>query len=125
LSQGHFLIGAPLTSLPEADFTNTTMNSLSRWQRVQRFNQQLWKRWSSDYLNTLQQRTKWRKQQPDLQPGMLVLLREDNLPPMSWRLAIISESFPGSDGHVRVVTMKTSSGQFKQSICELVALPVE
>jgi hypothetical protein len=43
LSPGHFLIGAPLTSLLEPDFTNTTMNSLSRWQRIQRFNQQLWK----------------------------------------------------------------------------------
>ena len=32
LSPGHFLIGAPLTSLPEPNFTNTTMNSLSRWQ---------------------------------------------------------------------------------------------
>jgi len=54
LSPGHFLIGAPLTSLPEPDFTNTTMNSLSRWQRVQRFNQQLWIRWSADYLKSLQ-----------------------------------------------------------------------
>ena len=55
LSPGHFLIGALLTSLPEADFTNTTMNSLSRWQLVQRFNQQLWKKWSADHLNSLQQ----------------------------------------------------------------------
>ena len=30
-SPGYFLIGAPLTSLPEPHFTNTTMNSLSRW----------------------------------------------------------------------------------------------
>jgi hypothetical protein len=74
LSSGHFLISAPLTALPEPDFSNTTMNSLSRWQRVQLFNQQLWKRWSSDYLNNLQQRSKWRSQQPELQPGMLVLL---------------------------------------------------
>jgi len=44
---------------------------------------------------------------------MLVLLREDNLPPMSWRLAIISETFPGSERHVRAVAVKTSSGQFK------------
>jgi len=48
LSPGHFLIGAPMTSLPEPDFTDTIMNNLSRWQRVQRFNQQLWKRWSAD-----------------------------------------------------------------------------
>jgi len=124
LTPGHFLIGAPLTSLPEPDFTNTTMNTLSRWQRVQRFNQQLWKRWSADYLNSLQQRTKWCSQQPDLQPGMLVLLREDNLPAMSWRLAIISEKFPDLDGHMRVVRVKTSSGQFKLSIHKLVVLPV-
>jgi hypothetical protein len=58
LSPGHFLIDAPLTSLPKPHFTNTTMNSLSRWQRVQLFNQQLWKRWSSDYLNNLRQCSK-------------------------------------------------------------------
>jgi len=42
-----------------------------------------------------------------------VLLREDNLPPMSWRLGIISDTFPSSDGYVRVVMVKTSSGQLK------------
>jgi hypothetical protein len=125
LSPGHFLIGAPLTTLPKPDFINTTMNSLSRWQRVQRFNQQLWKRWSSDYLNNLQQCSKWRSQQPDLQPGMLVLLREDNLPPTSWRLGIISETFPGLDGCVRVVTVKTSFGQLKWPIHKLIVLPVK
>jgi hypothetical protein len=104
LSPSHFLNGASLTSLPEPDFTNSTMNSLSRWQKVQHFSQQLWNRWSSDYLNSLQQCSKWRNKQPNLQPGMLVLLREYNLSPMSWRPAMIIETFPGSDGHVRVVT---------------------
>jgi hypothetical protein len=80
---------------------------------------------SADYLNSLQQRSKWRSQQPDLQPGMLVLLSEGNLPPMSWRLAIISATFPGLDGHVRVVTVTTSSGQFKRPIHKLVVLPVK
>ena len=63
--------------------------------------------------------------QPELQPGMLVLLREDNLPPMSGRLAVISETFPGSYGYVRVVTVKTSSVQFKRRIHKLVALPLK
>ena len=56
---------------------------------------------------------------------MQVLLREDNVPPMSCRLAGIIETFPGSDGHVRLVTVKTSSGQFKRSISKLVTLPVK
>jgi hypothetical protein len=125
LSPGHFLIGAPLTFLPEPDFTNVTMNSLSRRQRVQRFNQQLWKRWSSGYLNSLQQRSKWCNKQPDLQPGMRVLLLEDNLLPMSWKLALVTEPFPGPDGHVRVATVKTSCGQLKRPIHKLVMLSVE
>jgi hypothetical protein len=29
---------------------------------------------------------------------MLVLLHKDNLPPMSYRLAVIVEIFPGPDG---------------------------
>jgi len=44
---------------------------------------------------------------------------------MSWRLAVIIETFPGSDGHMRVITVKTSSGQFKQPISKLVALAVK
>jgi fructose 1,6-bisphosphatase len=42
---------------------------------------------------------------------------------MSWRLSVISETFPGSDGHVGVVTVKTSSGQFKRPIYKLVLMP--
>jgi hypothetical protein len=56
---------------------------------------------------------------------MPVLLREDILPPMSWRLAVINETFPGLDGHVRVVKVKSSSGQFKRPIHKLVLLPVK
>ena len=54
----------------------------------------------------------------------VVLLREDNLLPMSWRLSIICEIFPGLDGHVNVVRVKTNSGQLKRPIHILVALPV-
>jgi hypothetical protein len=91
LSLGHFLIGAPLTTLPEPDRTSTTVNILSRWQRVQRFNQQLRKRWPSDCLNSLQQRCQWRNKHPDLQPVVLVLLCKYLIPPMSLKSAIISE----------------------------------
>ena len=63
--------------------------------------------------------------QPDLQPSMIVLIHKNILPPMSWKLAIISETFPLPDGHIRVATVKTGSRQFKQSINKLLMLPVE
>jgi len=76
-------------------------------------------------LNSLQQHSKWHSKQPDLQLGILVLLCEDNLPPMFWKLATISETFSDADGHIRVATVETCPGQFKQQIHKLVALPVK
>jgi len=56
LSPGHFLIGEPLTQLPAADFTDVKCNRLSRWQTYQQQLQQVLQRWSSDYVQSLQQR---------------------------------------------------------------------
>ena len=86
LSPGHFLIGEPLTQLPAADLTDVKCNRLSRWQSFQQL-QQFWHRWSSDYLHSLQQRQRWLKTSPNVQPGALVLLREDNTTPLHWPTA--------------------------------------
>jgi hypothetical protein len=56
---------------------------------------------------------------------MILLIHENSLPPMSWKLAIISETFPLPDGHVKLATVKTGSRQYKQLIHKLVILPVE
>jgi len=64
LSPGHFLIGEPLTQLPTIDYTNVKCNRLSRWQTYQQELQQFWQRWSSDYLQSLQQRQRWQRTSP-------------------------------------------------------------
>jgi hypothetical protein len=62
---------------------------------------------------------------PILQPSRIVLICENILPRMSWKLAIISETFPLPDEHIRVATVKTGCRQLKRSIHTLVMLPVE
>ncbi|XP_071580298.1 uncharacterized protein, partial [Temnothorax nylanderi] len=59
LTPGHFLIGRPLTSVPEESVLEINANRLSRWQHVQLMLEQIWRSWSSDYLHSLQQRVKW------------------------------------------------------------------
>jgi len=110
LTPGHFLIGCPLISLPEPDLTPLSINRLSRWQIIQRLSQQVWKRWSSDYLCQLQQRRKWSTSRPNLTKGTLVLIKEDNLHPLVWRKATVEQVHPGPDGIVRVVTVRTKGG---------------
>jgi hypothetical protein len=92
------------------------MNSLSRWQRIQRFNQQLWKSVVSWLLEQLAATYQMAKPQLEFQPGILVLLREGNLPPMSWTLAIFSEKICRFRWNVRILRVKKSSGQFKRPI---------
>ena len=76
LYSGHFLIGEPLTQLPAADFSDVKCNRFSRWLTFQQHMQQFWQRWSSDYLQSLQQRQRWQRIFPNLQKGDLVLPRE-------------------------------------------------
>jgi len=123
LSPGHFLIGEPLFQLPAADLTDVKCNRLSRWQLFQQQLQQFWQRWSSDYLQGLQQRPRWLKASPNLQPGALVLLKEDNTTPLHWPTAVITNIHPGKDGIVRVVTIRTPKGVFKSPITKICPLP--
>ncbi|GFY25964.1 integrase catalytic domain-containing protein [Trichonephila clavipes] len=59
LTPGHFLIGRPITSIPEPNLIDVNENRLSRWEKITKVMQRTWKKWKSDYLNTLQARSKW------------------------------------------------------------------
>ncbi|XP_063920800.1 uncharacterized protein LOC135135633 [Zophobas morio] len=105
LTPGHFLIGAPLTAPVEEDLESTKLNRLTRWQHVEKMRQHFWRRWQREYVSQLQQRSKWRVKGPSsVKPGILVLLVEDDAPPLHWPLGRVQDVHPGKDGVVRVVT---------------------
>ncbi|XP_076760954.1 uncharacterized protein LOC143429305 [Xylocopa sonorina] len=125
LTPGHFLIGQPLTDLPDTNFSNTPANRLSRWQLIQKVRRDFWVRWHKEYLNGFHTRTKWTRDDQKLQNGMLVVIREDNLPPLQWRLGRIIQIHPGRDGIVRTVTVKTSTTTIVRNARSLAPLPLD
>ncbi|KAH0809158.1 hypothetical protein GEV33_013633 [Tenebrio molitor] len=126
LTPGHFLIGRRLTSNSEPDLTLIKENLLSRCQRVQQVTQHFWKRWSKEHLNTLQQRNKWRQRSQEvLQAGTPVLLKEENLHPLCWRMGVILEVHPGQDGLIRTATIKTSTGIVTRATNRICPFPTE
>ncbi|XP_034836299.1 uncharacterized protein [Maniola hyperantus] len=122
LKLGHFLIGRPLTALPSPNVEDFSSNSLDRYSRLEKVRQQFWRRWQRDYISELQQRTKWRTNRGKLNVGDLVLLQEDNIAPLNWRLGRVTALFPGTDGISRVADIRTARGVVRRaltSICPL------
>lgn len=125
LTPGHFLIGRPMTAIVEPELLEINENRLSRWHRVTRYVQLIWKRWHRDYLNTLQQRSKWQFEKNDVKIGTLVLIKEDDLPTNKYLLGRITRVFPGVDGKIRVAEIKTARGTLKRGISKIAVLPQE
>ncbi|KAL7726462.1 hypothetical protein ACLKA6_001084 [Drosophila palustris] len=118
----NFLIGETLTAPPDINADRNEKSLLKRWELVSRPKQGFWKQWSEKYLQELQARHKWKTVNANIKEDMLVLIKEDNIPVMSWPMGRIVKTYPGQDNHVRVVDVKTASGIFKRPITRLAPL---
>ncbi|GFV34220.1 integrase catalytic domain-containing protein [Trichonephila clavipes] len=65
-----------------------------------------WKKWSSEFISSLQPRKKWQDAQPNLKEDDIILIKEEG-PPGTWPMARVLQVHPGNDGLVRVATVKT------------------
>ncbi|XP_055714836.1 uncharacterized protein LOC129808954 [Phlebotomus papatasi] len=125
LTPGHFLVGRPLNALPEKSLTDVSPSSISRWQLCQKLLQHFAERWRVEYLHTLQKRSKWSQESPNLQVGDLVLICDDASLSTSWPMGIIEELHPGRDGRCRVVTVRTNKGSYTRAVQKIARLPIE
>lgn len=125
LTAAHFLIGSPIISYPEPILEEVNPQRLTRWQRVEQLRQHFWKRWTKEYLHNCQQRHKWNIVETPITVGQLVIVQEDNLPPLVWLLRRVKEIFPGDDQITRAVLMRTAKGTYKRPITKICVLPVE
>ena len=60
-----------------------------------------------EYLQTLQERHKWKTNQPEMQMNDLDFITDESMPPARWPLARVLEIFRGSDGLVREAKLQT------------------
>ncbi|CAG7816105.1 unnamed protein product, partial [Allacma fusca] len=122
LTPGHFLTGTVLTAIPSQEVMDVAVNRLDRWQLIQRPVQHFWKRWSREFNSRLQQRPKWWVAQPNLKKGAIVLVKNDNLPPLKWKMGRVAEV---SNNLLRVATIKTAQGEIKRHVVKLALLPLD
>ncbi|XP_062553177.1 uncharacterized protein LOC134218260 [Armigeres subalbatus] len=125
LTPGHFLVGANLQAVPDADFRGIPDNRLEVYDVVQKHLQNIWARWYPEYLQQLQSRaTKGCNPPVTVEEGRIVVVKEDNIPPASWPLGRIMKLHPGKDGVVRVVTLRTAPGKdIVRAVAKIALLP--
>ncbi|XP_076384470.1 uncharacterized protein LOC143263257 [Megalopta genalis] len=108
LTPGHFLIGTALTTLPSDDLRDIKVTRLNRYQLIQQMVQHFWQMWQRECIQQLQQRHKWQHSTTSkLAVYSLVIIKEDNLPPLQWSMGRIVQVHPGTDGVIRVATVRT------------------
>lgn len=125
LTPAHFLIGGSLLAMPEVDLSHRSLNHLTRWEFVRQSLHNFWKLWRTEYIQSLLPRSKWRQRASNLKKGDLVYIKGDSSPPQNWPLGVITDVHPAPDGQVRVVTIKTSHGEYVRSAQRIVRIPFD
>lgn len=124
LTPAHFLIGQEMFALPELNVGSVKQTRLSSWQHLAQIKQHFWQRWSEEYLPLLQKRVKWQEAKASLKVGDMVLVQNDNCPPLSWPLGRVIDVTRSRDNRVRSVKILTQSGEITRAIQRVCVLPM-
>ena len=119
LTSGHFLVYGQPTALQSDPRMSDELHLQRKWNLCKVIVAQFWKRWTTEYLHTLQAKTKWNQQKPNLQVEDIVIVKPDSHFHCHWPTARITAIHPGSDGIVRVVTITTASGTYKRPVAKV------
>ena len=126
LTPNHFLYGqmAMGGQLTPMVIDNLAFNPRNRWRFAQDLISKCWKRLMKEYLSALNTQNKWVKEKRNIVPNAVVVLVDPGIPRGHWPLGRIQEGFPGPDGKVRVVRVRTGGKDYVRPITKLYLLDI-
>ena len=111
LTSNHILIGRGNPNLSPDVFGSNDRCSRKRCRQAQFLTDHFWKRWLREYVPSLTERRKWKRSQPNVKPGDVVLVIDENAPRCQWNLGRVPQTFLWGDGQIRVPKFKQNEGQ--------------
>lgn len=107
--------------------TTTKNDEICRkyWRQAESIANQFWRRWVSEYLPTLTRRTKWFSNVNPVQIDDIVVIVDPNTKRNNWPLGKIVSVYPGRDGNVRSVQVKTATGVYDRPVSKIAKLDVK
>ena len=109
---------------PPGEFQKEDLYCQKRWRSIQFLANEFWKRWSKEYLTSLQKRQKWTLKTRNFSINDVVLVKEQNLVRNKWLIGRITDVIPSNDGLVRTVKVRLAktNSELTRSITKLVLL---
>ena len=120
LTPNHLLLRRRNPSV-SPDESSTKAFYRAQWKQANYLASVFWNRWLKQYLPQLRLRQKWHMPHRNIQVGDLVLLVEHS-PRGEWPKAIVEEVFPGTDGVVRKVLVRTAKSTYKRDVRKICLL---
>ena len=121
LCPNDILLGRATPEVPQGPF-NDTKNPRHRFQFVQRIVESFWRRWNRDVFPALVPRKKWQVEKRDVRVDDMVIVADSNAIRGKWTIGRIIEVYPGSDGRVRNVKVKTPTGEYSRPVTKIAVI---
>lgn len=126
LTPAHAVRGERIVQPLGRNLSAVPINRVDQHRLLDKIQQEFWEVWRKEYIKHLQSRYKWNRAERNIAVGDLVLLKIDNVPPGIWPVARVMEVYPGADGFVRSVKIKTPTSEFVRPINKLILIaPIE
>ncbi|XP_068704813.1 uncharacterized protein [Montipora foliosa] len=107
---------------PPGNFQKEDVYLRKRWKRVQYLANVFWSRWRREYVQCLQQRSKWNRPRRNFDKGDLVLIVDDRVERNHWPLARIVHTYPDEEGYVRSVKFTTGATFLDRPVDKLILI---
>jgi hypothetical protein len=89
---------------------------------VQRIVDDFWKHWQRDVFPALVPRKKWNADRRNVRVNDVVVVENPNAVRGNWTIGKVTDVFPGKDGKVRNVKVKTSCGEYERPVSRIAVI---
>ena len=121
LSPNDILLGRATSTVPQGPFRQTK-TPYHRFEFCQRIVDAFWKKWSRDVLPQLVPRRKWNTVSRNVKVDDYVVVADLNAMRGKREVGKVVQIFPGDNGYVRNVLVKTNRGNYTRAISKIAVI---
>ena len=121
LCPNDMLLGRVSSTVPQGPFRHTK-NPRHRVEFVQRIVDSFWTCWTRYVFPSLLPRKQWHAEKHSVRVDDFVIVQTSNAIRGTWNVSRVVSVYPGKDGKVRNVKVKTRTGEYERPISKIAVI---